>query len=159
MNVLKMIDFIGTKNPNYTYDKVKDELPSKPVEDKGYYDDNGRQGEWIEFLWGSDGKLLEGFDVGTYKNDLKNGLWKLSFGGPASYLYYFFIDGEQKKVDSNKKEYEEKIRGEKYVITDYYYDTGELFKRYYDNSYRGITTSEYYSPSGDLLLRQKFKKR
>ena len=107
MNVFKMIDFIGTKNPNYTYEKVKDKLPSKPVKGKGYYDDNGKQGEWERY--NDDGQL---FFKGSYKNGEKDGYWE----------YYYYISGELSARGSY-------LNGKKEGIWEYYYDNGNLQSR------------------------------
>lgn len=74
MNILKIIQFIGDKNPKYEWDNL--ELPIKPVKGKGYVDDNGRQGEW-ESYWDI-GQLKE---KGTYINDKKDGYWEEYYRG------------------------------------------------------------------------------
>jgi antitoxin component YwqK of YwqJK toxin-antitoxin module len=74
MNVFKMINFIGSKNSNYTYEKIKDELPSKPIDGKGYLDSNdNRQGKWVSRYDYGNGKL---YSKGSYINGKEDGVWE-----------------------------------------------------------------------------------
>ena len=53
MNIIKIIKFIGEKNPKYSWDKIENLVPLHPVDGKGYIDENGmKQGEWVDY-WGS----------------------------------------------------------------------------------------------------------
>ena len=95
MNVFKMINFIGSKNSNYTYDKVKDELPSKPIDGKGYLDSNdNRQGKWVSRYYYGNGELVRN---GTYKDDKEDGEFEEHFKGKL-YSKGSYINGTEEGV-------------------------------------------------------------
>ena len=144
MNVFKMIDFIGTKNPDYTYEKVKDELPSKPVKGKGYLNGNGRQGEWESRYDYGNGELVRN---GTYKDDKEDGEFEDRFNGKL-YSKGSYKNGTEEGVWeyynpstgllSEKGSYK---NGEKDGIWDTYFDKDKIDTSYtYKN---GLYHGEY----------------
>jgi antitoxin component YwqK of YwqJK toxin-antitoxin module len=147
MNVFKMIDFIGSKNPNYTYDKVEDKLPSKPVKGKGYYDDNGKQGEWViknKRYWTLD-------SMGSYINGVKEGIWEYYWEEGPLRSKGLYINGEKEgiwetyfgKGDLSSKGGYKNDKKEGYW--EYYWDNGGLYKQgtYKDGKKDGIW-EEYF---------------
>jgi antitoxin component YwqK of YwqJK toxin-antitoxin module len=92
MKVFKMINFIGSKNSNYTYEKIKNELPSKPIDGKGYLDSNdNRQGKWMSRYDYGNGKLV---NIGTYRDDKKFGEFEEYFNGKL-YFKGSYINGKK----------------------------------------------------------------
>jgi antitoxin component YwqK of YwqJK toxin-antitoxin module len=95
MKVFNMIKFIGSKNSNYTYEKIKYELPSKPIDGKGYLDSNdNRQGKWMSRYDYGNGKLV---NIGTYSDDKKFGEFLEHFNGKL-YSKGSYINGKEDGV-------------------------------------------------------------
>ena len=137
MNVFNMIKFIGSKNPKYTYEKIKDELPSKPIDGKGYLDSNdNRQGKWMSRYDYGNGKLV---NIGTYSGDKKFGEFLEHFNGK---LY-------------SKGSY---INGKKDGVWEYYNpSTGELVEKgsYKNGKQDGIWESYYMDGKLDTVYTYK----
>ena len=89
MKVFNMIKFIGLKNPKYKFEKIKDELPCKPIEGKGYLDNNdNRQGLWMSRY--DYGQLKS---KGLYKDDKKDGIWEQYWNNKQLFSKVSFKNG------------------------------------------------------------------
>ena len=132
MNILKIIKFIGEKNPKYEMDNLK--LPIRPVKGKGYMDDNGlKQGEWEGYY---DNGELE--SKGNYKDDKKVGYWE----------HYYNGNGEL----SSKGNYKNDVKD---GYWEGYYRNGKLeYKGNYKDGFKDGYWEGYYS-NGQVLLLYK----
>ena len=124
MKVFNMIKFIGSKNPKYKWEKIKYELPCKPIEGKGYLDNNdNRQGLWgiyydngqlkskglykdgnrdgIWEYYDENGQL---FSKGLYKDNIKTGIWESYWNNGQLNVISSFIDN---KLNEKYKSYYE----------------------------------------------------
>jgi hypothetical protein len=153
MKVFNMIKFIGSKNPKYKLENIINDLPFKPVEGKGYLDNNGnRQGLWEKsetvplMPTGSNGKISKGL----FKDDKKEGVWESYYNGELKrkgsykdgkkngyYLIYGKNGGLWEKIS-----YKNDIQD---GICEWYYDNGQLKRKdlFKDGKMNGISESYY----------------
>jgi antitoxin component YwqK of YwqJK toxin-antitoxin module len=142
MKVYNMIKFIGSKNPKYKWENIVDYLPYKPIEGKGFLDNNGnRQGLWEEsrpIVSGLGFSTVEQISKGLFKDDKKEGVW-LTYRHDE-YLIY-------------KGSYKNDLRDG--IWEHYYWDGNLKYKGSYKNDLRdGIW--EYYTINGNLLKKELY---
>ena len=125
-----MIKFIGSKNPKYKWEKIKDELPCKPIEGKGYLDNNdNRQGLWGIYV---EGKLNY---RGSFKDDKQNGIWEQYWDNGQLSSKGSFKDDKQdgiwERYHENGQSHSKGLfkDGKKDGIWEYYYKNGQLWSK------------------------------
>jgi antitoxin component YwqK of YwqJK toxin-antitoxin module len=131
MKVFNMIKFIGSKNTKYKWENIINDLPCKPIEGKGFLDNNGnRQG-----LWGTYYKNGQLDSKGSFKDDKKDGIWEYYWDNGQLMSKGSFKDDKQdgiwERYHENGQSHSKGLfkDGKKDGIWEYYYKNGQLWSK------------------------------